>query len=60
MTILPLDFTRFPELISESFLRWAHRQASDEIENLSDETLEDIGLELPRRDLDAVKPFWMP
>jgi hypothetical protein len=28
---------------------------------LSDKTLEDIGLNEPlRRDLDAVKPFWLP
>ena len=60
MTILPLDFARFPELISVSFLRWARRRASAEVENLSDRTLEDIGLEPPRRDLNAVKPFWMP
>ncbi|MGC2124380.1 MAG: DUF1127 domain-containing protein [Xanthobacteraceae bacterium] len=54
------DFARFPELISVKFLRWAPRRTSAELENLSDRTLDDIGLELPRRrNLDAVKPFWM-
>ena len=60
MNILLRDFVRFPELISGRFFRWTHRHASVEQENLSDRTLEDIGLEPPRRDLDAVKPFWMP
>jgi len=26
----------------------------------SDEELKDIGIEPPKRDFDAVKPFWMP
>ena len=60
MTILSLDFVRFPELIFVSFRRWARRRANAEVEKLSDRTLEDIGLEPPRRDFDAVKPFWMP
>jgi uncharacterized protein YjiS (DUF1127 family) len=60
MTILPLDFARFPELISVSFIRWARRRARAEVDNLSDRALLDIGLEPPKRDLDAVKPFWMP
>ena len=33
---------------------------SAELENLSDRSFEDIGLEPPRRDFEAVKPFWMP
>ena len=60
MNIFFHDFARFPELISVKLLRWAPRRASAELENLSDRTLEDIGLEPPRRrNLDAVKPFWM-
>jgi len=30
------------------------------LENLSDRSLEDIGLDPSRPDLDTVKPFWMP
>lgn len=61
MNIFPQDFARLPELISRTLLRWARRSAGSELENLSDRNLEDIGLSPPRRrDLDAVKPFWMP
>jgi hypothetical protein len=54
MTIFPLDMTRFSELVTASLLRWKR----GELGNVSDRSLEDIGLEPPRRDLDAVKPFW--
>lgn len=58
MSIFPV-FTRFPELFEVYFLHW-RRSAHVELEELSDEELEDIGLELHKRDVDTVKPFWMP
>jgi len=33
---------------------------SAELENLSDRSLEDIGLEVRKRDFGTLKPFWMP
>jgi hypothetical protein len=60
MTIFPLEITRFPEGATVYFLREERYYDSAELENLSDRSLEDIGLEPPRRDFDAVKPFWMP
>jgi len=61
MSIFPLDFTRYPELVAVNFLRWRRRMACAELENLSDKSLEDIGLaKQSRRDLDTVNPFWMP
>jgi uncharacterized protein YjiS (DUF1127 family) len=59
MTIFPLDIRRFPERFEVYFLRWRH-YTRVELENLSDEELEDIGLEPTKRDFDTVKPFWMP
>jgi uncharacterized protein YjiS (DUF1127 family) len=60
MTIFPLEITRFPESTTVCLLREKKRYYdSAELENLSDRSLEDIGLEPPRRDFDAVKPFWM-
>jgi len=59
MTIFPLDITRFPELFEVHFLRWRH-STRIELESLSDNNIKDIGLEPPKRDFDAVKPFWMP
>ena len=58
MTIFPLDITRFSELATVSLLRWRRHYESDELEKLSDRSLEDIGLEWPRQAFDAVKPFW--
>ena len=58
MTIFPLGMSRFPEFIALYFLRWNFLGAK--LENLSDQSLQDIGLEPYRRDFDAVKPFWMP
>jgi uncharacterized protein YjiS (DUF1127 family) len=43
MTIFPLDMTRFPELFS--LLYWERHYESAELENVSDRSLEDIGLE---------------
>jgi uncharacterized protein YjiS (DUF1127 family) len=61
MTIFPLELIRLPELIAGRFSRWRHRNPGLDLHDLSDKTLEDIGLNKPlRRDLDAVKPFWMP
>jgi uncharacterized protein YjiS (DUF1127 family) len=60
MTIFPLEITRFPEWATVDLLREKRYYDSAELENLSDHSLEDIGLEPPRRDCDAVKPFWMP
>jgi uncharacterized protein YjiS (DUF1127 family) len=54
MTIFPFQFPEF--LIN--LLRWkSHIQTA---QNLSDRSLEDVGLELHKRDFDAVKPFWQP
>jgi hypothetical protein len=33
--------------------------AGTNLESLSDRSLQDIGFKLDRRNLDAVKPFWM-
>jgi uncharacterized protein YjiS (DUF1127 family) len=30
------------------------------LENLSDRSLEDIGLEVRKRDFGTLKPFWIP
>ena len=60
MTIFSLDITRVPELVAVNLLRWKRHYESAKLENLSDRSLEDIGLEPPRRDFNAVKPFWMP
>ena len=60
MTIFPLGVSRFPEFIALYFLRWKHHFPGAKLENLSDQSLQDIGLEPYRRDFDAVKPFWMP
>jgi len=37
-----------------------HGFADARLDNLSDESLKDIGVEPYRRDFDTVKPFWMP
>ena len=59
MTSFPLDITRVTVNLV-NLLRWKRHYESAKLENLSDRSLEDIGLEPPRRDFDAVKPFWMP
>ena len=41
-------------------VRWKQHFADARLENLSDESLKDIGIEPYRRDFDVVKPFWMP
>ena len=60
MTILPLDLSRFSDLLAVCFVRWKHHFVDARLENLSDESLKDIGIELYRRDFDVVKPLWMP
>jgi uncharacterized protein YjiS (DUF1127 family) len=60
MTIFPPEITRFSDWATVYLLREKRYYDSAELENLSDRSLEDIGLEPPGRDFDAVKPFWMP
>jgi hypothetical protein len=60
MTILPLDLSRFSGFLAVYFIRWTHHFADARLENLSDESLKDIGIEPSRHDFDIVKPFWMP
>ena len=59
MAVFPLGITRSLEWLEVRFLRWC-RPAHLELEDESDEELKDIGIDPPRRDFDAVKPFWMP
>jgi hypothetical protein len=49
MTIFPLEITRFPEWITVCLLRGKRYHDGAELENLSDRSLDDIGLEPPRR-----------
>jgi uncharacterized protein YjiS (DUF1127 family) len=60
MTVFPLGITRSVEWFEVHILRWRLRPAHLELEDDSDEELKDIGIEPPKRDFDAVKPFWMP
>ncbi|HEX4041300.1 MAG TPA: hypothetical protein VHY10_06340 [Xanthobacteraceae bacterium] len=61
MTIFPRELIRLPNLIAGNFARWSRRNAGGDLHDLSDKALKDIGMAEPlRRDLDAVKPFWMP
>ncbi len=61
MTIFSLEFSRLPDLVAGQFSRWKHGHSGPHLEDLSDRTLADIGLAEPlKRDLDPVKPFWMP
>ena len=54
MTAIPLKFTNV------KFFRWQqHRYAGADLKSLSDKALEDIGFRLDRRDLNAIKPFWV-
>jgi uncharacterized protein YjiS (DUF1127 family) len=60
MTIPPLDLSRFSDLLAVCLIRWKHHFADARLENLSDQSLKDIGIEPCHRDFDTVKPFWMP
>ena len=60
MTIFPLEITRFPEWATVDLLREKRYYDSAELENLSDRSLEDIGLEVRKRDFGTLKPFWIP
>jgi hypothetical protein len=57
MTIFPFDPTWFPEFLICLLRGKSHIQSA---QNLSDRSLEDIGLAPHGRDFDAVKPFWEP
>jgi uncharacterized protein YjiS (DUF1127 family) len=59
MTVLPPGITRSLEWFEVHFLR-VLRPTHLELQDESDEELKDIGIEAPKRDFDAVKPFWMP
>jgi uncharacterized protein YjiS (DUF1127 family) len=60
MTIFSLDLSRVTDFVTVCFVRWKHQVTGARLENLSDRTLQDIGLEPCRRNFDTVKPFWMP
>ena len=54
MTAIALKFS------NAKFLGWQQRRYTGaDLKSLSDKALEDIGFRLDRRDLNAVKPFWM-
>jgi uncharacterized protein YjiS (DUF1127 family) len=47
--------------IGRHILAWRHRSRSrEELLNLSDEVLQDIGIAPPAATRDVVKPIWMP
>ena len=52
----------FPWLsIGQSIIAWRHRSRSrQELLDLSDDVLRDIGVTRPGTTLDLVKPIWMP
>jgi uncharacterized protein YjiS (DUF1127 family) len=60
MTIFALRLSRFSDFIAVCFGRWRRQVRGVALENLSDRSLKDIGIEPCRRDFDTVKPFWMP
>jgi uncharacterized protein YjiS (DUF1127 family) len=60
MTIFPPGLSRLSDFIVVRLARWKQHLAGATLEHLSDRALQDIGLEPCRRDLDTVKPFWMP
>jgi uncharacterized protein YjiS (DUF1127 family) len=60
MTIFPHAITWFPEWATAYLLRGKRHYDSAELENLSDRSLEDIGLEVHKRDFGTLKPFWIP
>jgi hypothetical protein len=60
MTIFPHAITWFPEWVTADLLRGKRHYDGAELENLSDRSLEDIGLEVRKRDFGTLKPFWIP
>jgi hypothetical protein len=60
MTIFAFALSRFSDLIVVCFGRRRHHGRGATLDNLSDSSLKDIGIEPCRRDFDTVKPFWMP
>jgi uncharacterized protein YjiS (DUF1127 family) len=60
MTIFPLDLSRFSDFVAVCFVRWKREFRGVTLENLSDRSLKDIGIEPHHREFDTVKPFWMP
>ena len=60
MAIFTFGLSRFSDLIVVCFDRWKRQLRGATLENLSDRSLKDIGIERYQRDFDTVKPFWMP
>jgi hypothetical protein len=60
MTIFSHAITWFPEWVAAYLLRGKRHYDSVELNNLSDRSLEDIGLEVHKRDFGTLKPFWIP
>jgi uncharacterized protein YjiS (DUF1127 family) len=60
MTIFPHATTWFPEWATAYLLRGKRHYDSAELGNLSDRSLEDIGLEVIKRNFGTLKPFWIP
>jgi hypothetical protein len=52
--------TWFPEWVTVYLLRGKRHYDSAELETRSDRSLEDIGLEVRKRDFGTLKPFWIP
>jgi uncharacterized protein YjiS (DUF1127 family) len=59
MTIFTHAIT-FREWVTAYLLRGKRHYDSAELENLSDRSLEDIGLEVRKRDFGTLKPLWIP
>jgi hypothetical protein len=59
MTIFSHAIT-FPEWVTAYLLRGKRHYDNGELENLSDRSLEDIGLEVHKRGFGTLKPFWIP
>jgi hypothetical protein len=60
MTIFPHAITCFPAWVTPYLLRGKRHYDSAELEKLSDRSLQDIGLEVLKRDFGTLKPFWIP
>jgi hypothetical protein len=60
MTIFSHATTWFPEWATAYLPPGKRHYDSAELDNLSDRSLEDIGLEVVKRAFGTVKPFWIP